>query len=285
MQQLRLTGVSQDGRYLLLADSTGTAYRLPRDERVSAAVRRDTARLGQLEIELDSQLRPREIQARIRAGQTAEEVALAAGVPIDKVRKYEWPVLAEREHVATQAQATPVRRPGADERPPALSVAVTSSLAAHGASSDNLGWDAWRRDDGRWTIRLTFVVGSKERLATWVFEPNGRVLQAEDDEARWLSGLEPLPLEHAIPGESRPRRLAAVPSPVREAASTADGLPVDAATTDATDATTTAVEPVSADVDVPPAAEEPPVRQVARAGRRAAVPSWDEIVFGSRRHD
>jgi hypothetical protein len=280
MQQLRLTGVSQDGRYLLLSDSTGTAYRLPRDERVAAAVRRDTARLGQLEIELDSQLRPREMQARIRAGQTAEEVALAAGVPVDKVRKYEWPVLAEREHLATQARATPVRRPGADERPPALEVAVTTALAAHGASTDALTWDAWRRDDGRWTIRLGFHVGTKDHLATWVFEPGGRVLQAEDDEARWLSGLEPLPLEHAIPGDARPRRLAAVPSPLREPEA---ALPVEPAAP-TREPVTPAAGAGSTDHADEPEPEEP-VRQVARAGRRAAVPSWDEIVFGSRRRD
>ena len=280
MQQLRLTGVSQDGRYLLLADDSRSTYRLPRDERVAAAVRRDTARLGQLEIELDSQLRPREIQARIRAGQTAEEVALAAGVPLDKVRRYEWPVLAERENVAALAQATPVRRPGADERPPALSVAVDAALAAHGATTDGLQWDAWRREDGRWTIRLTFRHGNKDRLATWVYEQNGRVLQAEDDEARWLSGLEPLPLEHAFPGDSRPRRLAAVPAPVVEPAHVVD---VDEPVGPAPDESS-ADESSAADATVDLTEDDPP-RQVARAGRRAAVPSWDEIVFGSRKRD
>ena len=81
MDDLTLVGVHEDGEHLLLVDGSGSRHRLKVDEALRAAVRRDRARLGQLQIEMENRLRPREIQARIRAGESAEEVAAAAGVP------------------------------------------------------------------------------------------------------------------------------------------------------------------------------------------------------------
>src|SRR3712207_3118540 len=110
MDDLTLVGVHDDGEHLLLVDGAGMRHRLKVDEALRAAVRRDRARLGQLQIEMEGRLRPRDIQARIRAGETAEQVAAAAGVPVEHVRRYEGPVLAEREFVARQAREVRVRR-------------------------------------------------------------------------------------------------------------------------------------------------------------------------------
>ena len=76
MPELRVVAVSNDGTRLVLKAADSTEYTLPIDERLRAAVRGDRPRLGQIEIEVESHLRPRDIQARIRAGATAEEVAL-----------------------------------------------------------------------------------------------------------------------------------------------------------------------------------------------------------------
>src|SRR3954463_3985998 len=115
MDDLTLVGVHEDGEHLLLVDGSGSRHRLKVDEALRAAVRRDRARLGQLQIENEGRLRPREIQARIRSGESAEEVAAGAGIAIEHVRRYEGPVLAEREFVASQARGVRVRRgtPGA----------------------------------------------------------------------------------------------------------------------------------------------------------------------------
>jgi len=104
MQDLRLIGVHEDGHHLLLADADGGRYRLTLDEALRAAARRDRPRLGQLQIEIEGGLRPREVQALIRRGLSAEEVADRAGWTVEKVRRFEGPVLAEREHVAQVAQ-------------------------------------------------------------------------------------------------------------------------------------------------------------------------------------
>ena len=72
MRDLRLVGVHEDGQHLLLSDSEGEPYRVRLDEPLRAAVRRDRPRLGQLQIEIDGGMRPREVQALIRAGFSAE---------------------------------------------------------------------------------------------------------------------------------------------------------------------------------------------------------------------
>ena len=97
MRDLRLVGVHEDGQHLLLSDSEGEHYRVRLDEPLRAAVRRDRPRLGQLQIEIDGGMRPREVQALIRAGLSAEEVAERSGWTAEKVARYEGPILAERE--------------------------------------------------------------------------------------------------------------------------------------------------------------------------------------------
>ncbi|HET6191592.1 MAG TPA: septation protein SepH, partial [Trebonia sp.] len=111
MQELRFVAVSEDGRYAVLAVPGRSArFTLPIDERLRAVALGQTSRLAQYEIEVESPLRPKEIQARIRAGETAEEIADAAGIPVERVRWFEGPVLGERAYIAQQAQAASVRR-------------------------------------------------------------------------------------------------------------------------------------------------------------------------------
>ena len=95
MHDLRLVGVHEDGEHLLLTGPDGEQYVLAVDEPLRAAVRRDKAHLGQLQIAMSGDLRPREVQAQIRAGATAEEVAERSGWPLDRVRRYEGAVGAE----------------------------------------------------------------------------------------------------------------------------------------------------------------------------------------------
>ena len=112
MRIARLVGLSQDGKSLIVATESGDELAVAVDERLRAALRGDRPRLGQLEIEMQTSLTPRDIQARIRAGETLEDVARVAGIPMDRVERFAAPVLAEREHVASMAMASSVRRRG-----------------------------------------------------------------------------------------------------------------------------------------------------------------------------
>jgi len=164
MRDLRLVGLSEDGTRLVMELPSGEQFGLPVDERVHAALRGDRARLGQLQIEMESRLRPRDIQARIRAGHTLEEVADEAGISVERVLRYAGPVLHEREHMAQLAAKAGVRRDdhGAVQL---LGELVGDRLEQRGVPRDALTWDAWRRDDGGWEVRLDYVAGDRERSA------------------------------------------------------------------------------------------------------------------------
>ena len=87
MQELRFVAVSEDGQYAVLGVPGRSArFTLPIDERLRAVALGQTSRLAQYEIEVESPLRPKEIQARIRAGETVEEIADAAGIAVERVR-------------------------------------------------------------------------------------------------------------------------------------------------------------------------------------------------------
>ncbi|MDX3851930.1 septation protein SepH [Streptomyces sp. AK02-01A] len=340
MPELRVVAVSNDGTRLVLKAADSTEYTLPIDERLRAAVRNDRARLGQIEIEVESHLRPRDIQARIRAGASAEEVAQFAGIPVDRVRRFEGPVLAERAFMAERARKTAVRRPG-ENTGPQLGEAVQERLTLRGAEKDTVQWDSWRRDDGTWEVLLVYRVAGEPHSASWTYDPPRRLVQAVDDEARALIGdtddtvtQEPsfpfvpriarLPRDRPL-DRSLDRALERPALPESDENSERDSLTslLEAVPSFRGDMVVperpAPPEPPDLDPGHDPEAEEPVApaasagagsayadvlmprsvtghrdrltgttdRQAeadgVRPGRRAAVPSWDEIVFGTRR--
>jgi hypothetical protein len=206
MQELRFVAVSEDGSYAVLAVPGRSArFTLPIDERLRAVALGQTSRLAQYEIEVESPLRPKEIQARIRAGETAEEIADAAGIPVERVRWFEGPVLAERAYIAQQAQTASVRRPGDSSGPgPRLGDIAPVRLKAAGTDPDEGEWDARKRGDGNWQVTLTFTSGGRLHVAEWMFDPRRRHVRPEDDNAARLSlpDAELPPLSASMPGEA-----------------------------------------------------------------------------------
>src|ERR1700760_3399521 len=157
MQELRFVAVSEDGQYAVLGVPGRSArFTLPIDERLRAVALGQTSRLAQYEIEVESPLRPKEIQARIRAGETVEEIADAAGIPVERVRWFEGPVLAERGYVAEQAQNASVRRQGDSTPGPRLRDIVGPPLPALGADPEDAQWDSRKHGDGSWQGQLAF---------------------------------------------------------------------------------------------------------------------------------
>ncbi len=214
MQELRFVAVSEDGRYAVLAVPGRSArFTLPIDERLRAVALGQTSRLAQYEIEVESPLRPKEIQARMRAGETAEEIADAAGIAVERVRWFEGPVLAERAYMADQAQVASVRRLGESipSTPgPRLGEIVSQRMTALGADPEDAQWDAKKRGDGSWLVELTFTSAGRLHVAEWVFDPRRRhVLPADDNAARMsLPGAEPLQPAAPRPGEATVTQLA-----------------------------------------------------------------------------
>jgi hypothetical protein len=206
MQELRFVAVSEDGSYAVLAvPGRSGRFILSIDERLRAVAQGQTSRLAQYEIEVESPLRPKEIQARIRAGETAEEIADAAGIPVERVRWFEGPVLAERAYIADQAQAASVRRAGdSGGTGSRLGDIVPERLTASGGAPEDGQWDSRKRGDGHWQVTLTFPSGGRLHTAEWVFDPRRRHVMPDDDNAARLSlpesELPPEPV--ALPGEA-----------------------------------------------------------------------------------
>lgn len=185
MRDVTLVEVHGDGEHLVLADSSGARYRLRIDEQLRAAARRDTSWLNRLQAEGPQQLRPRDIQTRIRGGMSAEELAKATGMPVEHIRRYEGPVLAERQHVAEQAQKVAVARSASGDT--TLAEAVAERLAARGVEAP-ASWDSWREEAGTWVVQAAFEAAGRTRAAQWSYHLADATLDPLDDEARWLTG-------------------------------------------------------------------------------------------------
>lgn len=217
MAKLTFTGRSKDGRRLLLVDESGQEHSLAVDARLRRALAGAPASNGQLEIPMESTLRPRDIQARIRAGETPESVAHAAGTSVEKIMPFAGPVMAERAHVAQRAQLASVRRRATESGVRTLGEAVGAQLRSFNIDPSVVEWDAWRREDGRWTVTALYEAAGRSGTATFSHDPRGNFVTVDDEDARWLVG-DIAPAEPDEPGEpgaddlaaARRRRLSAV---------------------------------------------------------------------------
>ena len=268
MQQVRLVGLDDGGTHLVLETPTGERFRLLVDERLRAACRGDLTRLGQIEIEQESTLRPREIQARVRAGESAEQVATSAGVPIARVLRFAYPVLQERERVVAEARATRVRR-GHDV--PTLGELINTRLIDRGADPTTMVWDAWRRDDGLWTVQLLWRTPD-EHSACWTFTLATRTLTPDDPAA-----------EQLIAAEFRVRTITPV-TPLAAAAAAARGEAPSGPPAGRDAMAGPEETPEAPGRDAPPerAAARPPARPPARPRPAAEPPRPDGPVSTAR---
>ncbi len=226
MRALRVVGLEIDGRSVILegipqrSGERRERFTLPVDEGLHAAVRGDLPRLGQIEIELESQMRPREIQARIRAGASVDQVASAAGVPAQRVERFAYPVLLERSRTAGLAQqAHPVRSDGPDVR--TLDEVVCDTFTRRGHDYTAVAWDSWRGESSKWIVQLSWRAGRSDNSAHWTFNPgaHGGTVTAIDDHA----------LDLIDPDAGKPLRTVAPVSPMAEQSLTQPTAPEQAA--------------------------------------------------------
>jgi hypothetical protein len=218
MRALRVLGLAEDGHNLVCEDGTsGELFTVPADERLRAAVRGDLSRLGQLQIELEPQLRPREIQARIRAGATIAQVATAASTSVGRIERYAYPVLLERSTTAERAR---LAHPIVDGNPTRknLEELALATLAERGQDT-SVQWDAYRDDDG-WVVVLRWQAGCSENSAHWEIHSGTRTttLHPKDDAARELMDPSRRPLRTIAEPSSAETSMADVARRITDAA-------------------------------------------------------------------
>jgi hypothetical protein len=190
MRELIVVGFDVDGKHIICEGrDPADRFKVAVDDRLRAAVRGDRARVAQtqIDIEVNTMLRPKEIQARIRAGASVEQVATGAGVDVARVERFAHPVLLERSRAAELATAA---HPVLADGPAVLTLleTITAALVARGLNPNDTSWDAWRNEDGRWTVQLGWKAGRSDNLAHFRFVPgaHGGTVTAVDDTAREL---------------------------------------------------------------------------------------------------
>ena len=183
MRQLHVVALSEDGRSVLLAtspDARRGGFRIALDAKLAAAVRGDLPRPGEDEVR-DSAVTPKEIQSRLRAGETPEQIARLAGLPVSRVERFSGPVISERIRIIDGAQAAHVSRgrKGASSLP--LGEAVDRALRAMPTlRPETVDWAARREHDGDWVVELRFVARARARVARWRYTPGTREVIALD---------------------------------------------------------------------------------------------------------
>lgn len=324
MRDLGLIRLSEDRTYLIARDAaSGEEFRIRADHRstslIDALSQTAKPRTGQLEIKMDSSLSPRDIQTRIRRGESPQTVADAAGVEIDRIMSYAVPVLAEREYMCEQARKTVIRRKHVDGASVVLGALVDDQLIARGGSPEAAVWDSWKREDGRWSLHIT-PEGAIEP-ATFIYDVPGRYVLPADELAHDLVGDVAIPdssdmaiadaVRSPIQGEAQPqaaseqhpegvsslkaardrRAMGQLALGDDEADTTVPELDqaVDpAAAEEATDSsfvdeyTTYDIDEIEHDVAVPDTMNHPSQQARKKRHERRRVPSWDEIMFGGK---
>lgn len=280
MRDLTFVGVSGDGASMIFKDANGTEFLVPTDERMSLALKIDRENPPAAVEELS----PREIQQRIRAGASAEDVAAESGMPLEKVERYAGPPLAERAFMSERARSVLLRR---SDGTASLEDVVLFHLAARGVDTESVLWDAFRRNDNLWTIIAAYHGASGPVIATWTYDNGGRTVVPVDPEGAILMGAQPdssptiiteRPALASVPDLVEPAPVVVIEETVVE--ETVIIATTNAEVTEIEPAPEPVVEePVVAELELGlPAAEKP--KPKGKKGR-TSVPSWDEILFGA----
>jgi len=261
---------------------------------------------------------PREIQTRVRAGESPQAVADEHGLSLERVMRFAGPVMAERIRITEEARRARARRTGRDDSEPRtvqFGEAVEERFAAHGIDVEAIAWDSRRREDGEWIVVATWLGGEGSHDAQWLFHRGSRSVTPLDDTAADLLSDRPIrPMTPPAPeADAAPRLMPGViafppfpdahTGPIRKIEEVFDQ--------EAAPEGPRAVPPLvpaaataDLDFDEPPLplaitdAEGRPASAGAGALRsvaprreeseddkasRARIPSWDDILLGVRR--
>ena len=256
MSELQFSGRSLDGEYLEFSDESGNSFRI----RITDALRNSLVDRKLSAVRDDvATFSVKEVQARLRAGETFEEVSRATGLTLEKIERYASPILQERAWIIEQAEKSTPKSTSLN-----LHDLVISRLAPRGVNMNQVSWNTWRLENGTWHLVLTYPASEGVRQAIWIFDANMRTLVAHDDGAKWICGEESP--KKSAKSDRAPEH--GVLFPVEGEAPNPPRL-------------------VAVRTDKAPDTEEIPAdAKQDGVTRRISIPSWDDIMFGrSKRKD
>jgi hypothetical protein len=272
MSELRVQGKNEEGTHLTLVDNDGVEFSLRISDTLRATV--NQPRLTSVPShDVEETVSVKEIQRRLRAGDAPEVIAREGNTTVDKVARFSGPILQEREYILSQARTAALRKDSTRLDISFLD-AVVAKLVPRGVDADDLSWNTWRLPDATWHIELHYPNRDGNGMATWNFDTSRRTINPTDDNGAWLIG-EDAPTRRVEPGfinaePTHPSRIE-TPSPVELPGASSLFSPV-------------VVEEEKPETPRLVAIRDTPTAADSEDGvvARAKIPSWDEIMFGSK---
>jgi hypothetical protein len=286
MADLKVVGRTEDGTSIELADGDGKTYFVRISDNLKALVNQPRL-VAVTPLDARATFSVKEIQSRLRAGESAAAISSTTDWSIEKIEKFSGPIMQERAYIIGVALETPLRR---ENGAPTLATATISQLQPRGVDMTEVEWNTRRNNDGSWTIILQYPLSNNSGIgeALWNFELENRTLEAEDDGARWISGDEkpgrPSTPSHGMvfgSEQSAPApRLTAISETVTIIESAPLSVVPDNSDNSDNSRTEDQAEPqLSASSDIPSDAKRDGVT------KRIKIPSWDDIMFGTKKDD
>ena len=271
--ELQLVGRTGDGSAIELTDNSGAKFSLPITENLKTALTQPRL-VSVAPIDERPSFGVKEIQARLRAGESMGSISRTTDWSVEKIEKFSGPILQERAYVIETARKSYLRREASS---PTLDEATLIQLSSHGVDMEAVEWNTHRNVDGTWNIVVQYpnIDGTAE--ANWNFELGNRILTAQDDSARWIAGdakesrprtathgfinsVDPTPFAPTTPPPPAPRLVA-----VREEVTITEIVEEDE-------------EYFAEELDIEVVDESDPVSD--GVVKRPKLPSWDDIMFG-----
>jgi hypothetical protein len=279
---LRFARLTADGQHLIFTDAAGVEFTIEASADLLLSLRKALAPISAAS---DDDLRPAQIQARLRSGITVEQLVAEFGVDEARVRRFEGPVSQERAYVAQRSQRARIKG-NTDEI--TLGDQIEQLLQDRGQPSDALVWDATRGEETFWTVSVT----RGGAIAYFGFDTTAQSVWPLDDVARTLIGLAPTNTPRLVPVPKQEiNPVAAKPEPVKPAPvlpaapKTFLPPPINQQPTQQPAAETVssfepAPEELNQDLPTTEINTDADAKPAGKKSKRASVPSWDEILFG-----
>lgn len=217
---LKPVGLTDDGFGVLLSGRAGASpthvLRIDRD--LVDLLEEARGRLPPPE-EPGKSLSPRQIQTLLRRGETVDDVARRAGVPVSWVERFAPPIEWERAGMVERARHAIFHRPRLGPSGLPLGDAVRARVPLDDEMFE-AAWDAVRaaEDPEEWIITFRYRSRGARRKARWAYRPRSDDVRALDHTAALLAWSPPAGEQTGVPvrtgtGGKQARR--AAPGPVR----------------------------------------------------------------------
>ena len=229
MLELRLIGVHDDGENLVLESADGTRFLLPIDANLRTSITKARRIQPARGLGAKGTYSPRDIQTRFRQGASVEEIAEESGWEPERVRRYEWPIVAERAHIIRAAQSVKIGRrssaSGTAQIPVTLSARIEEVSERYGFEDATQDWTTRQQENGQWRVEVDIALKDSVRQnlpaqvvfpARWVYNPANQGLYASNEAAYFLMGNSEDAVAAAAkkaPVEVPPARLPKAPEP------------------------------------------------------------------------